>query len=91
MTEEAIREAVAKANGRIFSVEFVKKDCTLRKMICRTGVTKHLKGGELPYDPIDKGLLSVFDMSVQDYRMINLRTIKSISLEVQDEVSNTAR
>lgn len=90
MTEEAIREAVKKANGRIFSVEFVKKDNTVRKMICRTGVKKHLKGGELAYDPIEKGLLAVFDMEKAEYRMINLRTIINISLEVSDEVPVTA-
>lgn len=90
MTEEAIREAVKKANGRIFSVEFVKKDNTVRKMVCRTGVKKHLKGGELAYDPIEKGLLAVFDMEKAEYRMINLRTIINISLEVSDEVPVTA-
>jgi hypothetical protein len=87
MTEEQVREAVRAAKGKIFSVLFVKKDGTLRKMVCRTGVTKHLKGGELPYDPIEKGLLGVFDMAKQEYRMINLRTIQSISLEVEDAPS----
>jgi len=84
MTEEQVREAVKNAKGRIFSVEFLKRDNTLRKMICRTGVTKHLKGGDLPYDPIEKGLLGVFDMEKQAYRMINLRTIQRISLEIDD-------
>jgi hypothetical protein len=88
MTEEAIREAVSKTNGKIFSVSFIKKDNTLRKMTCRVGVTKYLKGGELPYDPIAKGLLSVWDMQANGYRMINLKTIQNISLEVEDEVSN---
>lgn len=84
MTEEQVREAVKNAKGRIFSVEFIKRDNTLRKMICRTGVTKHLKGGELAYDPIEKGMLPVFDMQKQEYRMINLRTIQRISLETDD-------
>jgi hypothetical protein len=84
MTEEQVRKAVKNAKGRIFSVEFLKRDNTLRKMICRTGVTKHLKGGELAYDPIEKGLLGVFDMQKQEYRMINLRTIQRISLEIDN-------
>lgn len=87
MTEQEVREAVKRNGNKIFSVLFQKKDGTLRKMVCRTGVTKHLKGGELAYDPIEKGLLSVFDMQAQDYRMINLRTIQSISLEVEDAPS----
>lgn len=87
MTEEAIRKAVSETKGKIFSVSFIKKDNTLRKMRCRTGVTKHLQGGgELAYDPIEKGLLSVFDMENQGYRMINLRTIVNISLEIDHEV-----
>jgi hypothetical protein len=87
MTEEQVREAVRANGNRIFSVLFQKKDGTLRKMVCRTGVTKHLKGGELPYDPIEKGMLPVFDMAKGEYRMINLRTIQSISLEVEDAPS----
>lgn len=46
----------------IFSVDFIKKDGSARTMTCRLGVTKHLKGGELPFDPIEKGLLPVYDM-----------------------------
>lgn len=87
MTEEQIREAIRNAKGKIFSVIFTKKNGELRKMVCRTGVTKHLKGGELAYDPIEKGMLPVFDMQKQEYRMINLRTIQSISLEVEDAPS----
>ena len=45
-----LRELV---QNKIFSVEFTKKDGTLRKMVCRLGVKKHLKGGELGYDPIE--------------------------------------
>lgn len=86
MTEQAIRDAIKSNGSKIFSVEFLKKDNTLRKMVCRIGVTKHLKGGELPYDPFEKGLLPVFDMQAKDYRMINLKTITAISLEVENEV-----
>lgn len=89
MTEESVREAIDNSKGRIFSVLFVKKDLTERKMICRIGVKKHLRSGDLPYDPISKGLVSVFDMEKQEYRMINLKTIINISLEVEGEVSKS--
>ena len=85
MTEQAIRDAVEKAKGRIFAVEFVTKKGESRKMLARTGVTKHLKGGELTYDPIEKGMLIVFDMQKQAYRTVNLNTVTSISLEVENE------
>lgn len=42
-------------DGTIFSVVFEKKDGTLRRMVCRTGVKKHLAGGQATYDP-DKNI-----------------------------------
>lgn len=61
--------------GNIFSVQFLKKDGTLRDMVCRLGVKKHLKGGTLKFDAKSKGLLPVFDMQKQAYRMINTNTL----------------
>lgn len=66
--------------GRIFSVFFRKSDGSMREMICRTGVKAHLKGGSLPYDPRAKLLLPVFDMSVKEYRMVNLRNLVSFNI-----------
>jgi hypothetical protein len=62
-------------NGNIFSVQFVKKDGTIRDMVCRRGVKKHLKGGELKFDAKGRGLLSVFDMQKEAYRFINTKTL----------------
>lgn len=67
-------------NGNIFSVQFVKKDGTLREMVCRLGVKKHLKGGTLNYDAKSRGLLPVFDMQKQAYRMINTKTLISAKI-----------
>ena len=64
-------------NGKIFSVTFVKKDGTLRKMTARLGVKKDLKGVGLKFNPAEKNLLVVFDMHKRAYRMINLQTIIS--------------
>lgn len=71
---------IQKANGKFFSVTFEKKDGTLRKMVCRTGVKKHLKGGELKHNPAELGHLVVFDVQKKEYRTINLNTVKEISL-----------
>lgn len=62
-------------NGKLFSVKFVKRDGSIRQMLCRTGVQRNLKGGEnkvakrkdLPY-------IVVFDFGKMDYRMINPAT-----------------
>jgi hypothetical protein len=73
-------ELINKSKGRIFSVTFKKKDNSIRVMTCRLEVKKHLKGGEMNYDPTMKGLKPVFDMQIGAYRMINLETIKRLSI-----------
>ena len=78
MTVQELIELTNK--GQIFSVQFVKKDGTLREMVCRLGVKKHLKGGTLNYDAKSRGLLPVFDMQKQAYRMINTKTLISAKI-----------
>jgi hypothetical protein len=68
------------SDGKIFTVEFVKKDGTVRKMNARLGVKKHLKGGSLAFDPSERNLLPVFDMQKEGYRMINASTILTIKI-----------
>ena len=70
-----------KNKSNIFSVVFLKKDGTLRKMLCRFGVKKHLKGGKLKFNPRERSLLVVFDMQKEAYRMINLETISNINMK----------
>ena len=78
-TELSLDEIIQKikdTKGAFFTVTFVKRtDGTTRTMNARFGVKKYLKGGELPYDPIAKGLLPVFDMQKNAYRMINTDTL----------------
>lgn len=74
------KNILAKTKGEFFSVQFVKKDGTVRDMVCRTGVTKHLKGGELAFDPAEKGLMVVFEMDKEGYRMINLKSLRKITV-----------
>ena len=70
--------------GNVFSVVFLKKDGSIRHMTCRFGVKKHLKGGELKFNPIERSLLVVFDMQKEAYRMINLETISNINMKGVD-------
>lgn len=67
--------------SKIFSVSFTKKDGSIREMTCRLGVKKHLKGGELAYIPDDLNYIVVFDMIKEDYRTINVNTLKRIKFE----------
>jgi hypothetical protein len=76
-----VRQLRELVGNKIFSVEFIKKNGTLRKMVCRLGVKKHLKGGELGYDPEALNYLTVFDLQSEEYRTINVNTLKSITFE----------
>ena len=64
--------------GRIFTAIFTKKDGTERMMNCRKEVKKDQVGGELKYDPTKHGLVSVFDMQLGQYRMVNVNTVTEI-------------
>lgn len=73
MTRDAAIALIASTNGKIFSATFVKRtNGELRTMLCRTGVTKHLRGGDPAYDANSKGLMFVFDMQKLAYRTVNL-------------------
>jgi len=61
---------IASEGGRWFSVEFIKRDGSLRKMVCRLGVKSHLRGGKQAYDPQQYNLMTVFDAGKLDYRMV---------------------
>ena len=74
-------EQIKKTNGRIFSVTFVKKDGSVRKMTARLGVKKDLKGVGLKFNPSERSLVVVFDMHKRAYRMINLQTITTFKHE----------
>lgn len=77
-----ILEKINLLNGLFFTVEFIKKDGTIRKMNCRTGVKKYLSnnGKQIKLtSPIDNGILRVYDIHSKGYRSINLDTIKKIN------------
>ena len=74
-------EKILASNGKFFGVTFTKKNGETREMICRKGVKKHLKGGELMFDPNEKGLAVVFDMKKNAYRMININTLEKIVVD----------
>lgn len=58
------------------TVTFVKADGTVRKMNCRMGVTKHLKGGKSTLDAAK--YVTVYDMTKAAYRAVNRDTILDI-------------
>lgn len=70
-----MRDQILATNGKFFSVSFIKKDGTERRMTARLGVKKDIKGVGLKFNPTERNLIVVFDIHKKAYRMINLSTI----------------
>ncbi|MCI0557186.1 MAG: SH3 beta-barrel fold-containing protein [Nitrososphaera sp.] len=70
----------SETGGRIFSAYFMKNDGSMRSMVCRRGVKRHLRGGKLPYDPKEQHVLPVFDLQKKDYRSLRLDRLVSFNI-----------
>ena len=70
---------ILNSNGRFIGVDFVKKDGTLRHIVGRLGVKKHLKGGVSTLNPTD--FITIYDVQNEGYRAINRNTIKAVYFE----------
>ena len=79
MSNKQKREILQTTKGKFFSVEFIKQDGSLRKMNCRMGVAKDLKGGVNSCAKHDE-YVTVYDMVNKGYRNINLETLKSVKM-----------
>ena len=69
-------QLIEDSDGKFVSVTFTKKDGSVRTLVGRLGVTKHLKGGESRLDPAK--YITIFDTQNGGYRAINRETIKSV-------------
>jgi len=72
-------ELLLSSVGRFVTVEFYKKDGSLRTLNGRLGVTKHLKGGVSTLDP-DK-YITIYDLVNKGYRAVNRSTIRSVTVD----------
>lgn len=74
ITKAEAMKIIYNTAGKFFTVEFYKRTTgELRKMTARLGVKKHLKGGELGYDPKSKNLIGCYDVQPEaGYKMINI-------------------
>jgi hypothetical protein len=60
-----------KVGGTIFHIVFIKRtNGEVRHMNCRLGVSKGVTGKGMAYDPIEKGLLTVYDTDKRGYRTV---------------------
>lgn len=75
---EAVNLLAASPENLICTVTFIKKNGEKRVMNGRRGVKVARKGGKLKYNPVEKGLITFYDIQAQGYRMINVNTILNI-------------
>ena len=89
-TYNELRKKIINTNGRLFGVEFVKKDGSLRKMCCRLGVKKGVKGVEpnRAEQDYEHNLMTVYDFNANrtdeskgGFRRINLSTVQSFTID----------
>ena len=78
---DTAKQYIYATNGKIFSAVFTKKDGEKRKMLCRQGVHKYVKGKGLKFLPEEHSLIGVFDMHKKAYRFINLETLEKIKVK----------
>ena len=71
-----IYNAIYDSNGRFLTVEFMKKDGSLRKINGRLGVKKYLRGGDATLD--NNKFIIIYDLKSKGYRAINKNSILSV-------------
>ena len=81
ISKDTAKQYIYKTNGKIFSAVFTKKNGEKRKMVCRQGVAKYVKGVGLKFKPEERDLIGVFDMHKKAYRFINLKTLEQIKIK----------
>tara|TARA_R100000700_G_C3057225_1_gene73679 strand:+ start:181 stop:456 length:276 start_codon:yes stop_codon:yes gene_type:complete len=75
------KELINKSNGRIFAATYIKKDNSHRLIVARLG--KHYQpktNRKQPYKPSKYNLLPVYDMKIKAFRMLNLDTLLTLSI-----------
>ena len=84
----SLSQDIDRTNGKFFTVKFIKKDGTLRRMTCRTGVSKGVTGKGLAFEPKEKGLKVVWSTDAEGYRMINLAQVTEITFNGETTIYN---
>jgi hypothetical protein len=71
---QMMRRLIADTKGRFFSVHFIKKDGSLRKMVARIGVHKYVKGtGQKLSEAVP--VIRVFDIQKDSWRSVPLNRV----------------
>jgi hypothetical protein len=76
--------------GKFFSATFIKKDGSVRKINCRLGVIKALRGGELRYNAEAANNLIVWDLQKKEFRTIPLDKLITLRYNGKEIVGKEA-
>jgi len=74
------KELIKDSKGLIFAATFTKKDGSSRLMNARTGKKYTPTGKAAPYKPSDYNLIPLYDMKKKAFRMLNLNTLITLSI-----------
>ena len=75
-------EMIRGSKGRVFGVTFIKRTTgEVRTMQARLGVKKGVTGEGLKFNPKDYALIPVYEMPMQQFRMVNLEGLTNLSIE----------
>lgn len=76
LSNKELRDLVENTKGRIMKVQFIKKDNSVREMLCRTQVKKGQTGCGRTWS--HEHIVTVYDMQKHQYRSIDLNRLKSL-------------
>ncbi len=74
----AVKGMLDGSDGKFLTVTFKKKDGSMRTINGRSGVTKHLAGGERTTDP--KKYFIIYENG-NGYRAVNYETVTEIKMD----------
>ena len=80
MTKRELADIILSTNGDEFTCVFIKKSTGLERTLRgMRNVQKDLKGVGLGYNPKEHNLISIFDVDADDYRMISIDGLISVT------------
>ena len=82
------KELIKESKGKIFSTTFLKKDNTIRTLTSRTGKQYTPTGKAAPYKAEDYNLIPLYDMRKKAFRMLNLKTLITLSINKNKYIIN---
>jgi len=80
INKDQAKQLIKGSKGLIFAATFTKKDLSSRMMLARIGKKYTPTGKAAPYKAEDYNLLTVYDMKIKAFRMLNINTLTNLSI-----------